>query len=173
MNSGYLPAFSRFHETSIVFGWPLSGNKDLVRFQEELESNYRSFQGKKYNQKTKTDWTRVFLSVYDISMIFLRIFPRTTFKFLSFFYWAGLQEFWVHSNTVLSAPAYCKVHSRPDRVLGHEKFWMIHGTWTMTAYIGYVNNIFAKLSRAFRLLSSFVWTTVLCNVILRYARLLR
>lgn len=122
MNSGYLPAFSRFHETSIVFGWPLSGNKDLVRFQEELESNYRSFQGKNIIRKQKQIEHVFFLSVYDISMIFLWIFPRTTFIFLSFFYWAGLQEFWVHSNTVLSAPAYCKVHSRPDRVLGHEKF---------------------------------------------------
>ena len=92
----------------------LSKEKNIIRKQKQIEHVF-------------------FLSVYDISMIFLRIFPRTTFIFLSFFYWAGLQEFWVHSNTVLSAPAYCKVHSRPDRVLGHEKFWMIHGTWTMTA----------------------------------------
>lgn len=92
----------------------LSKEKNIIRKQKQIEHMF-------------------FLSVYDISMIFLRIFPRTTFIFLSFFYWVGLQEFWVHSNTVLSAPAHCKVHSRSDRALGHEKFSMIHGTWTMAA----------------------------------------
>ena len=52
-----------------------------------------------------------------------------TFIFLSSFYWVSLQEFWVYFNTVRSAPAHCKVHSRSDRVLGHEKF--LNDAWNL------------------------------------------